>query len=45
MNIVEMTAHRSSIESLKVPLKDRTIGSVQNEAPNIPEAGKDELHA
>ena len=28
-----------------MPLKETTIESVQNETPNIPEVGKDELHA
>ena len=42
---MKKTTHRSSIESPKVPLKETTIGSVQNEAPDTPVMSKDEFHA
>ena len=45
MSIVKKITHRSSIESPEVPIKETTIGSVHNEAPDIPVENKDELHA
>ena len=45
MSIVKKTTHRSSIKSPEVPIKETTIGSVHNEAPDIPVGNKDELHA
>ena len=44
MSIVKKTTHRSSIESPKVPIKETTIESVHNEAPDIPVGNKEELH-
>ena len=45
MSIVKKTTRRSSIESPEVPIKETTIGSVPNEAPDIPVGNKDQLHA
>ena len=45
MSIMKKTAHRSSIESPEVPIKETTIESVHNEAPDIHVGNKEELHA
>ena len=45
IRIVKRNKHRSSIELPKVPLKETTIGSVQNEAPFILVVSNDEFHA
>ena len=45
MSIVKKTTHRSSIKSPEVPIKETTIGSVHNEARDIPVGNKDVLHA
>ena len=43
--IVKKSTHRSSIESPKVSLKETTIGSVQNEAPDISLMCKNDFYA
>ena len=43
MSIVKKTTHRSLIESPEVHRKEKTLGSVHNEAPDIPVGNKDEV--
>ena len=42
---MKKTTHRLNIESPKVPIKETTIGTVQNEAPDMPVVSQDEFHA
>ena len=45
ISIVKKTIHKSPTESPEVPIKETAIGSVHNEAPDIPVGNKDKLHA